>query len=47
MLIPSFDTVFVFHLLFSVVPDNKCTLSCAISPIGANSPLKESNDVKN
>ena len=27
-----------------VLTDNKCILPCAISPTGANNPLKESNE---
>ena len=31
-------------LLFNVVPDSKCILSCAISAVRANNPLNESNE---
>ena len=36
-------TCVLFRVLpFIVLADNKCILSCAIFPIGANSPLNES-----
>ena len=35
---------FVSGLLFSVVPDSKCILSCSVSAVRANNPLNESNE---